>query len=254
MTMSDSVTKKCPHCNGDTPKRNKFCSKVCSSTFHHAEKRKKLLRNNCKRCGKKCRRSKQEYCRLECYYASVREMEQVETEKVCKICSVVFLQWDKAKPIIPKAAVCESCRSTKRELIAKKCRKAAKVRFQNFSQKERSLYYESANTYRLQQRRQIQYYIKAVIKGAKTRGLSFEVTVSDLTIQLIRQNGICSLSGRKISLLDNSASLDRINSNVGYTKDNIQWLYKPINTMKMALPQADFLQLCREIATHHPQS
>jgi hypothetical protein len=98
----------------------------------------------------------------------------------------------------------------------------------------------------------MRYYIKTVIKGAETRGLSFEVTVSDLTVQLIRQNGICSLSGRKISLLDNSASLDRINSDIGYTKDNIQWLYKPINTMKMALPQADFLQLCREIATRHP--
>lgn len=249
--MSDIVTKKCPHCNGDTPKRNKFCSKVCSSTFHHAERRKKLIRNDCKKCGKKCRK-KREYCCLECYYTSVREMEQVETEKVCKICLAVFLQWDKIKPVIPKAAVCESCRSIKRKLNADRCRKVAKARFQNLPQKEKSLYYDSARSYGLRRRGQIKHYIKTVVRGAKTRGLSFEVTVSDLTIQLIRQNGTCSLSGRKISLLDNSASLDRINSDIGYTKDNIQWLYKPINTMKMALPQADFLQFCREIATRHP--
>jgi len=94
-------------------------------------------------------------------------------------------------------------------------------------------------------------YFKRIVKGANSRGLSVEITESDLIVQLIRQNGVCALSGRRISLLNSSASLDRVNSDLGYTKDNIQWIYKPLNTMKMDIPQAEFIQLCKEIAAYH---
>ena len=37
-----------------------------------------------------------------------------------------------------------------------------------------------------------------------------------------------------------TASLDRIDSSKGYTEDNIQWVHKDVNQMKMDLPEQRF--------------
>lgn len=42
-----------------------------------------------------------------------------------------------------------------------------------------------------------------------------------------------------------TASLDRIDSTKGYTLDNIQWVHKHINVMKMDLDQEYFIKLCK---------
>lgn len=248
--MPGIVTRKCPECNGDMPKRNKFCSKVCSASFY-GKRKGKSQRNQCKNCGKECRRSKQIYCCGKCHYDSRKGMEQVETERVCEMCSKTFLQWDKVKPIQPKGPVCEDCRSLKRKKIARKCRLAAKDKIQNLPDEEKRAYYERSRDYSLGRRKNLKIYFGNISRGARSRGLSVEIMESDLIVQLIRQNGVCALSGRRISLLNSSASLDRVNSDLGYTKDNIQWIYKPLNTMKMDIPQAEFIQLCKEIAAYH---
>jgi hypothetical protein len=45
-----------------------------------------------------------------------------------------------------------------------------------------------------------------------------------------------------------TASLDRIDNNKGYTKDNIQWLHKNINLMKHCFDQKYFIELCNLIS------
>ena len=48
-----------------------------------------------------------------------------------------------------------------------------------------------------------------------------------------------------------TASLDRIDSSKGYTKNNVQWLHKDINIMKRDFPEEKFLFLCKQIVKNH---
>ncbi len=69
----------------------------------------------------------------------------------------------------------------------------------------------------------------------------------------IKQEEKCALSGVPISLgLDwrnsGTASLDRIDSSKGYLLNNIQWVHKDINMMKMDLPEDRFVFLCKSVA------
>jgi hypothetical protein len=48
-----------------------------------------------------------------------------------------------------------------------------------------------------------------------------------------------------------TASLDRIDSSKGYTKNNIQWIYKPINSMKRDYTQERFIELCKLVAKNN---
>jgi len=244
----DNHTKKCPECQGDVPKRNaKFCCKPCSATFYGRRRKEELResRPDCQFCRKKCDRPDQKFCSSRCFYDSVKSQTPELKEVICDNCSTPFgrAKWT------PQVSTCQNCRYDRRKTLNSS---QARAKYANLSQEEREDLLAITNARRSKQMRLMPNYFKRIVMGAKSRGCSVQITTSDIIVQLIRQNGICALSGRKISLLDNSASLDRINSDIGYTKDNIQWLYKPINTMKMSLPQADFLQLCREIATRHP--
>jgi hypothetical protein len=50
-----------------------------------------------------------------------------------------------------------------------------------------------------------------------------------------------------------TASLDRINSSLGYVEGNCQWVHKVINTMKMALSQDEFIYYCSLVCNHRKQ-
>jgi len=71
-----------------------------------------------------------------------------------------------------------------------------------------------------------------------------------------RKNRKCSLSGLDLRMkthakdFDATASLDRINSELGYEANNIQWIHKDINFMKREYRQSYFLDLCRQIVHH----
>ena len=47
-----------------------------------------------------------------------------------------------------------------------------------------------------------------------------------------------------------TASLDRIDSNKGYIKGNVQWVHKDVNTMKMDHTQEEFIKICTMVANH----
>jgi lambda repressor-like predicted transcriptional regulator len=97
--------------------------------------------------------------------------------------------------------------------------------------------------------------------GASKRGLSFEVDSDFLFCLFSSQGGKCKLSGVDISLPKNysefslgdcTASLDRIDSSKGYTKDNVQWLHKSVNVMKNAMSDQEFISWCRKISDLNP--
>jgi len=94
------------------------------------------------------------------------------------------------------------------------------------------------------------YHIKS---NAQTRGLSFRLTQKQAWLQFERQKGLCALSGVPLvldHLKGQTASLDRVDSTRGYSPNNIQWIHKDLNTMKMDLTQETFLRWVRTIYKH----
>jgi hypothetical protein len=90
-------------------------------------------------------------------------------------------------------------------------------------------------------------------KGAIIRKISWRITLRDFTALLSTQRH-CAISGREVSfrLGDvNKASLDRIDSNKGYTLDNVQIVTTIANMMKRNWLQEDIIALAKDIAKHH---
>lgn len=97
-------------------------------------------------------------------------------------------------------------------------------------------------------------YFNSIYHNAKRRNLKFEITIDDMWEQFTKQLGKCALSDMSLEFPSfgdkatvQTASLDRINSDIGYFKDNIQWLHKDVNKMKWELDQERFIELCKII-------
>ncbi len=105
---------------------------------------------------------------------------------------------------------------------------------------------------------------RELLRRARTRSKEslkkiLNLTLEDLKEQWDLQKGICIYSGVKL-LPPNTdsrgnynyiASLDRIDSDLGYVKGNIQFTSASINYMKGNLTHDQTLELCRLIADYH---
>lgn len=89
--------------------------------------------------------------------------------------------------------------------------------------------------------------------GAKSRNFPLEVSIEDIWELFLKQNRKCALSGIDLffstkggkSRKDGNASLDRINSKLGYIHGNVQWVDKYINIMKQNLDDSEFIKYCK---------
>jgi len=96
---------------------------------------------------------------------------------------------------------------------------------------------------------------------ANLRGIEFNVSPEYLESIF---TGYCYLSGIKLEIGTYSrannklnmgnASIDRINSDIGYIEGNVSWVYKPINTMKNVLTCEEFINICNRIVEHNAPS
>ena len=84
---------------------------------------------------------------------------------------------------------------------------------------------------------------------AKKINLPFSITLEDLRAKLKAQGNRCALSG--LPLTEQMASPDRINSDLGYTPENIQLVLMDLNYMKNDLPEPEFIRLCRAVVKKH---
>jgi glycerol-3-phosphate cytidylyltransferase/D-beta-D-heptose 7-phosphate kinase/D-beta-D-heptose 1-phosphate adenosyltransferase len=98
-----------------------------------------------------------------------------------------------------------------------------------------------------------------ILYGARQRNISVEITLQQIWDLYLKQNKLCALSGIPIyfaysakTINDTTASLDRIDSSKNYTIDNIQWIHKHVNTMKMAFDEKYFISICNKINNRHP--
>jgi len=106
-------------------------------------------------------------------------------------------------------------------------------------------------------------YIGNIRNRAKISNIPFNLTAEDVYNQFIKQNKQCYYSGIDIFFAHSmsatyskkephqTASVDRFDSNLGYTKDNIVIVHKNINIMKSVLDHTDFINFCHLIAKKH---
>lgn len=92
-----------------------------------------------------------------------------------------------------------------------------------------------------------------LLRGAKSRNLIVEIKPKDIWDLFIKQNRLCALSGIEIYFgktkrEETTASVDRIDSNLGYIITNIQIVHKKINQIKMDISQDDFVYYCKCVA------
>lgn len=90
-----------------------------------------------------------------------------------------------------------------------------------------------------------------LVRGAKEREINVDITIEDLQDVWLLQGGKCALSGLDIKLCAKrdglTASVDRIDSALGYVKGNIQFVHKDVNLMKNKFNQEYFIEMCRNI-------
>lgn len=89
-------------------------------------------------------------------------------------------------------------------------------------------------------------------RTSKYRGINFELTLDDLQSKYFSQNKLCKYSGRELSFLsgDNKITIDRVDSNKGYTADNVALCCYTVNLMKRDIPLKEFISLVQEIYKH----
>lgn len=96
-------------------------------------------------------------------------------------------------------------------------------------------------------------YFNRLKNSSKKRNLEFSVKIDELWDLFIKQDRKCALSGLDIRFphsridYEATASLDRINSKIGYNKDNIQWVHKDVNYAKQSMDNFEFLDLVKKI-------
>lgn len=91
------------------------------------------------------------------------------------------------------------------------------------------------------------------------RVIEVSITTDDLYKQLLKQNFRCALTNIKLDILwyikaESNASIDRIDSNKGYTPDNIQWVIKEVNRMKNSFSQDYFIKICKLVSQKYDNS
>lgn len=102
-------------------------------------------------------------------------------------------------------------------------------------------------------------YITRLKYDANRRGLLFTVTIEYLWKLFLKQNKCCALSGvplsfpntgRCIAFSKITASLDRIDSGIGYVIGNVQWVHKTVNKLKTDFTDKELIKWCIKISKY----
>ena len=107
-------------------------------------------------------------------------------------------------------------------------------------------------------------YLFAISKNnANQRDLSHNISVEDLRHLYLKHDGKCVLSGIKMTYdrhleckgkSDKSfynMSVDRIDNNKGYEKDNIQLVCLAANLIKLDWSTQEFFEICKNVSKYH---
>jgi len=85
--------------------------------------------------------------------------------------------------------------------------------------------------------------------GKGRKPIEFNITMEYLWDLYILQDGKCVYTNLPISFRAKTASVDRIDSSVGYIEGNVQWTHKDVNMMKRHYSETYFKKLCQLVTT-----
>ena len=94
-------------------------------------------------------------------------------------------------------------------------------------------------------------FLQNARRSAMKRNNEFDLTIQDIVDCWNEQYKICAYSGIEMTLEAgklNTVSIERIDSNIGYTKDNTILVCQAINRMKSNFNYDDFYTLCASVA------
>ena len=102
------------------------------------------------------------------------------------------------------------------------------------------------------------FYLSNAKRRARKTGMDYDLDGKFLWELFLSQDRCCALSGVRIEFPPinrlrsrGTASLDRKDSTKGYTKDNVQWVHKDINNIKMEFTQTEFFEWCKKVVVHN---
>lgn len=88
-----------------------------------------------------------------------------------------------------------------------------------------------------------------IVRNAKYRNIEFCITIEEAWDLFLKQNRKCLFTGETLIFCRDrakekgvqTASLDRIDNNKGYNKENCQWIHKRVNKLKNDFKTDEFL-------------
>lgn len=103
----------------------------------------------------------------------------------------------------------------------------------------------------------LQYRFYNTKMNAKHNGHVFDLEPSDMLRLWELQDGRCFYTGVRLTLPDShkrwvptTASVDRVDNDKGYTKDNVVLCCRDLNMMKRNIPIKDFMNICRCVVVY----
>ena len=105
-------------------------------------------------------------------------------------------------------------------------------------------------------------FLKTLVQTSKNRnrsklaGLERNIDFEYIKKLYNDQNGLCNISGEKMTMIigegnvPTNVSLDRIDSNIGYIKGNVQLVCRIVNTIKSTLTMDELHEWCTKILKH----
>jgi hypothetical protein len=99
----------------------------------------------------------------------------------------------------------------------------------------------------------LKYIIRACRANAKSRKINFNIVHADVVDLWYTQNGKCAITKTELThrygygKTRTNVSIDRIDSNGGYTKNNIQLVASVVNLMKLDMDLTELKYWCKQI-------
>ena len=94
--------------------------------------------------------------------------------------------------------------------------------------------------------------------SANAKNLEFSVTIEYLWNLFLTQDRKCAFTNEILyfnktykTKTNKTASLDRINSDLGYIENNLQWVHKDVNKLKKNFKDSEFIEICIKIAKNY---
>ena len=227
--------------------KHHFCSRQCNDKYHHDYKNKTPLVFVCSVCGitftRKCigKESKHHVCSYKCLGLALSPRIQL----MCAYCKKPFeVRLGEYNGKVESGVIKENM------TCSDKCRWA----YQSILQRDEFSSF-----------RQMFLAAKTVSERKVRRNKPCTMTLEDLRDQWIKQDGKCAYSGLQMMLPETSrgwdkrhsplcASLDRINSDEGYSKENIQFVCMPLNFAKNSFTDVVFRRFLEDLVKSYIQN